>query len=649
MIETTLILLLIHYLGLYLFKNKQTTLNCGLFGWAGNTPKNFNKDKFDKLGILNIERGRSSCGISFDGDIQIGIDSNKLYCDFIIDREIKPTRFPVVIGHTRQSSVGAVNAYNAHPFGFGDNNNDFVFIGAHNGTLKNHRLLAKKYEIEESVENVFNDKNNVEIITNRFKIDSEILLEIIYKHKNFKVLSEYVGGAALAFTDTTTPNILYLFKGKSKEYESSIDEIVERPLFVYIENQNSMYFSSLEDSLKTIGGNNKYIFNIEANVIYKITNGDFKNAELIKISRANSVQNETFVNKIFKNSNINYGYGYKDWDNFDNFENNGFGTALLDTKKEEMEEKSNTTIILPLLIEEKKEINIYNEKLLNNQDFYLGVPYFNKLRWYRNGQLITGIYVWIKNHGYYKLADNEKKANEEFYKILDKSFDGKYFNSCVKSYENFDLIPFKSNEALTPCFFYFVEGVQIKTYLDYAFIYNKHSILKSNKYLDYIELSQISTHPIINLNFKNKSIHEQNVLKNGFSYTGTFTLLGAEKLYTFQKGMFKDSEKISDQLTFNKDYYSKKKEIKLSKEIELFDNFEEILEQNDDQLINEMIEQEEEINQIIKDMCEEDFTESIKDYQTIKTKLFKYSENPLAIKLISFVDNTMGEIKKFIN
>ena len=182
-------------------------------------------------------------------------------------------------------------------------------------------------------------------------------------------------------------------------------------------------------------------------------------------------------------------------------------------------------------------------------------------------------------------------------------------------------------------------------------MYQKYLTLQKDSYLDYVYLSQVSTHPIINLNFKTRLFNEQNVMQNAISYSGTITILGAEKIYTFDKGKLKNVKENAYCSKFNKDYFlpEKKEEIKLSKEIELFNNFEEILEQNDDELINEMIEQEEEINQIIKDMCEEDFTESIKDYQKIRTKLFKYSENPLAIKLISFIDNVMKEIKEFIN
>lgn len=655
MIKIILILLLIHYIGLYLFKPKHNILSCGLFGWTGKDVKKFNKDKFDKLGILNVERGKSSCGISFDGDIQIGIDSEKHYYDFIVEREIKPKRFPIVIGHTRQSSVGLVNLFNAHPFGFGDNDGDYIFIGAHNGTLKNHKDLAKTYEIEESIESHHYDKDNKEIVVKRDKIDSEILLEIIYKHRNFKVLSEYVGGAALVFTDTTNPNVLYLFKGKSKDYQYSNFETTERPLFVYVENKNSMYFSSLEDSLKTIGGNDDNITDIDSNTIYKITDGDFNNAEKIVISRVNATQNPSY------NHTRTYGPNYsafaeEDW--YGNGQNSAFNT-----KKEKEEEKSTTIITLPAaktVIKEKEEekikdkpLNIYEETLLKAHDEYHGRPYFHKLRWWRNGQPITGIFTWIFEYGYYYLGDTEKAANERFYQILDCVFDGKVFYN--NDAFNKGKIPFESSKVVEPPLFYFVQGVQIKTYLDYAVFHNKFRALSPGNYLDAIELSSVSTHPIINLNFSTRELVNQNIVKDRKIYTGKTILLGAEKIYHIEKGNLIDLEVSNYFSNVDNDYYSIEKEesseIKLSNESTLFEDidFEEIKEQNDDDLLEEMIAKEKETTQIVRDICEEDFTEPIKDFQQVRNKMFKYSENPLAIKVISFIDNTSREMKEFIN
>jgi predicted glutamine amidotransferase len=652
MIQTILILLLLHYIGLYIFKPKHNTLNCGLFGWSGKDVKKFNKDKFDKLGILNVERGKSSCGIAFDGDIQIGIDSEKLYYDFIVEREIKPERFPVVIGHTRQNSVGLTNVFNAHPFGFDDNNGDYIFIGAHNGTLKNYKDLAKQYEIDETIESHHYDKDGKETVVKRDKIDSEILLEIIYKHKNFKVLSEYIGGAALVFTDTTNPNILYLFKGKSKDYKSSAYELTERPLFVYVENKNSMYFSSLEDSLKTIGGNDDNIIDIDPNTVYKITNGDFKNAEKISVTRINAAQNPSY------SSSKSYGPNYSVFDEEDWIMNGN--RSAFNVKKEKEEEKSTKIITLPAATtvkekeKEKKDFNIYEDETLKPINDYYGRPYFNKLRWWRNGQLLTGIHVWINNYGYYPIGSTTKTANDRFWLYTDKVFDGKEF---IMDESITGIIPFESSRIIEPPLFYFVEGVQVKTAIDYSHFYHKYTMMQDRtKYLDYIQLSQISTHPVINLNFSKKDNSLQNIVKNGIIVESlTCTLIGADKIYTIKKGNLVDTTTNLYFANFKEDFYNIEKEddnmidikdyvnIKLDKESE-------ILEQNDDELLENLVAKEKENNQIIRDLCEEDFTEPIKDFQQIRTKLFNnFSDNSLAIKVISFVDNAMKDMKEFIN
>ena len=62
MVNITLILLLLHYIGLHIFKPKLDTFNCGIGGYIGN---NFNKYKFNILGLYNDTRGGDSCGILY--------------------------------------------------------------------------------------------------------------------------------------------------------------------------------------------------------------------------------------------------------------------------------------------------------------------------------------------------------------------------------------------------------------------------------------------------------------------------------------------------------------------------------------------------------------------------------------------------------
>ena len=269
---------------------------CGIFAWSGKDPKKFNKDKFDKLGIFNIDRGKDSCGVSFDGEVYYGLNTEKLYSKFIVNREIKPLKYPVVIGHTRQASIGnIVNETNAHPFGFGNNSEgNYEFIGCHNGTLYNHKDLASTFKIDtaETIKVQSDHNPNGFYESFRQKIDSEILLEIIYKTKNFKVLSQYNGAAALVFTNTNEPNVIYVWKGASKWYDYTNYHIEEeRPLFYYKETKNSLYISSIQESLETIGGiANVNLFTFSPNTIYKITDGDVEHAEKTPISRNNAFQ-----------------------------------------------------------------------------------------------------------------------------------------------------------------------------------------------------------------------------------------------------------------------------------------------------------------------------------------------------------------------
>lgn len=176
------------------------------------------------LGIYNIERGKMSCGLSWDGDVQYGLGLDKLYTDFIVDREIKPVKIPIMIGHTRQPSYGmAITRRICSQFGFGTSKDgkSYEMIFCHNGTLKNHKELAKKYDIDLSEKIIKITHGGHEYESTRDKIDSEILGEILYKTKKFHVLSEYIGAAALKRTWVDEPNKLYLWSGASKQTKGS--------------------------------------------------------------------------------------------------------------------------------------------------------------------------------------------------------------------------------------------------------------------------------------------------------------------------------------------------------------------------------------------------------------------------------------------
>ncbi len=519
MVKIILILALLQYINNFLFGYKSNILSCGIFGEATNKPENLDVNGVHILGIYNIERGKMSCGLSWDGDVQYGLGFDKLYTDFIVDREIKPVKTPVMIGHTRQPSFGfAITEDNAHPFGFGTSKDgeSYEMIFCHNGTLKNHKELAKKYNIElsEKITKLTHGGHSYETI--RDKIDSEILGEILYKTKKFHVLSEYIGAAALAWTWIDEPNKLYLWSGASKQTQGSVitTEMEERPMNVYCKNENNMFFSSLKDSLTVLGASKKDDLQIDYNTVYIITDGDFANAEKHKISRLRAGQNEAVV---YNTRRGHYANEYCDLENYEDVRSINKTVPFTDfnTVKHSM-------------------TNLNEDKTIYSIADYENKVYSKSLRYWGNGSLINGIYVYIKNWGF-KLAGNDTiTANAYVKNVEGLAFDYKtgYFNFNRLNIEGF--IPFKKNVNNIQ-FHYFINGVLLKTLEDY----NRAMILKNQlkvptKYIDHQILSYISKHPVIDMDpTKTTSI----AIFDGKPFTGNITELGFEKIYYFNNGI----------------------------------------------------------------------------------------------------------------
>lgn len=481
--KTILLLILVHYIVLLVRKKqgyRSNVLSCGLFGWVGDDPSKFNKDKFDKLGIYNISRGKHSCGQAIDGELYKGIKNQANYQDFIANNITpSPVKSSVVIGHTRHATVGSHTLENAHPFKF-DYKDEGYFIGAHNGTLINHKDLAKKYGI----------KGN--------KIDSQILLEIISKgDKNINVLSEYFGAAALLMHTSKKLDTMYLFRGKSKNLNSHNAEVEERPLFYWQQSENSMYISSLKDSLYAImdcEADKDNIFEVSPNCIYEIKGGKIQNKYVIDRSK---VRENYYANLRANNNNT----------------------------KTNKNTSTNTTSTTKMYNVD----NLFYEKpiIKNNMNTVV----YNKLRFWDNNKLLQGIYIFIDDVGYVKLCD----------KMEDRTKALKDFNFVDKSNEKdgvVDTINFGNIEGVS--LFYFFEGVQLELPEDYSTCLNPSRT--KNKYISYEDLVDMSRYPIIDikrLNTPNTVIPrtQQNAKENlNRLYSGTIKVPGTYQTYFMNTG-----------------------------------------------------------------------------------------------------------------
>lgn len=496
---------------------------CGIFAWAGKDPKKFNKAKFDIQGIYNDARGGDSCGITTDGEIYYGVERDrKEYKEFLVESDyIVPVKIPTVFGHTRKSSQGIINSHNAHPFGFGDNNEGFRFIGCHNGTLYNHKEIAKKYDVKDIIYRTTEFNTN---IYDRTKIDSEILLEAIYKNNGFHPLEDYIGGAALLFTDTTEPNVLYAFHGASrKDWNDDIKKTVEeRPLYYYKENKNSLYVSSLAESLVAIGGViNETVFEFECNIVYKIKNGDIDNAETIKVNR-----NKAHQIAYFGNTHTSH------YPNHSMIPARRISQCNTNYSKNKTSKKERRRLkdLLNYQID-----NIYDEK----EERVFGSPIiFCNLRYRRNGHLLQGIYTWIPDYGIIYLSSDYKNTYIDINDLMDMPFSLKdgYFiksrhNQALIDYTSDDIIiPFQTIKKTTPSVLYFHEGILLQTEADYIAIINKF------KNYTFDDLSFMSKHPIIDIKGKNRESDDQQIKKDGQLFSGNICPLGSKKIYDIEKG-----------------------------------------------------------------------------------------------------------------
>lgn len=206
---------------------------CGQLGYSG--PEPFNLQNIKTLFYINaLERGEDATGL-YSPLNGLKKDNIKGW-EFVTDNKIDIIPDTIFMGHVRSATVGGNKADNAHPFERGN------CILQHNGTLKNHWAILRKYKLDFS----------------KYWVDSDVLAGAIDASDSAEPLKEIEGAAAVIFHDKRQPTKLFVFRN------------AERPLYKGHIGPN-MYISSIEETLEIIGCVN--IKEFKENILYTIEKG----------------------------------------------------------------------------------------------------------------------------------------------------------------------------------------------------------------------------------------------------------------------------------------------------------------------------------------------------------------------------------------
>lgn len=263
---------------------------CGIFGFINTKESKLDKRSFNILGVNNDSRGGDSCGIFIDGKVEYGVNKTKLYSNFFKESKLlkETNKCKIALGHCRKASVGNISLETAQPVVLYNDKNEVEFVVIHNGTIHNYKELATKYIPDIDIKGL---------------TDSQVMARIFY-YTGYDCLEEYYGGAVFVIVDyrSGTPRV-FAFKGASKQYSTSSNEIEERP-FYFIQNEDTFLFSSISTYLECIIPDSSY-YTLVPNQLIEIADDDIY---LVKeCNRSNCWQSSYYPSNHFNN----YGYYYE--------------------------------------------------------------------------------------------------------------------------------------------------------------------------------------------------------------------------------------------------------------------------------------------------------------------------------------------------
>lgn len=180
---------------------------CGILGYIGNIPKNYNEEAFDFLKFLFVSskvRGTDASGFS---SIHLKnpklitekrpVSADKFVHSSLKFRALKSAMPSIFIGHTRAKTTGRPDrSRNNHPF----NSNRYSLV--HNGHISDWKDLAKKRNLNM-----------------RTETDSEVLIHLVSEKdvvfdgiRNIVESVDKYSKIAIAILQHTAPNRLILFR-----------------------------------------------------------------------------------------------------------------------------------------------------------------------------------------------------------------------------------------------------------------------------------------------------------------------------------------------------------------------------------------------------------------------------------------------------
>lgn len=495
-------LIIISAIFLLSLQRRNNVLGCGLIGFVPKKKQEGNLNWLKLIMSYNTIRGTDSCGIFINNSVIKGIDKRADIRVLLANTALNyddNCKNKVVIAHTRKSTRGGNTLNNCHPFEV--SNGKKTLILAHNGTISNIYDLAKKYDI--SHDGLF--------------VDSHILAKIILE-KGYDVLNHYQGGAALLFTYSDEPNVLYVFKGASRQYSTQKEEEEERPLN-FVENHEGYYISSLWEPLDACTNQEEISYTFNENELTRIENGKFEVIYKADRSQVNIYKAPVHV-PAKKDETVGGASTNKSFSN----------EVILSLVK-------NTKIIVKTSdIYDECTTGMYVRNIMRDSIYYMGGRYYS----FNNRNLTEGNLDFSKPYcpsdGIEKYLLRGSVACKVLSKYIFEVFDSKHSNHWPQQ---------------SVSMFYFYEGVLINPLKEMAFKKIEENLNKERNPLAKLnKLSNYSKYPITFLYSESKPLKPTTIryyLNNKLADPGEFQPLFSGRKYKIgKKGFLKSIDSFID-------------------------------------------------------------------------------------------------------